>query len=257
MRRLLIGFGALFALATASWAQAEIVQKDNLRVTFRGELTPKALPRHGDAPVKVGVSTKIAAVGGKQLSQLRTIEIEINRFGHFSLAGLPVCTEDDIQPATTQNALRACGDSLVGTGSFSAQILYKQQAPYPASGKLYAFGGQYQGKPAILAHVYGTEPVPTSFTFAFVLSKKRGTYGTALKASFPEVTGNAGYITGISLNLGKTFKAGGKSRSLLSASCPAPKGLNRASFPLARASLAFPGRTMRVTLTRSCKALGR
>ena len=31
-----------------------------------------------------------------------------------------------------------------------------------AEGKLYAFNGRWHGRPAILAHVYGTKPVPTS-----------------------------------------------------------------------------------------------
>ena len=244
-------------LTVSALADAEVVQHGDLRVSFDGQLTPRALPRHGTAPVQVSVATKITSTNDQSPPQLRSITIAINRFGHFDSSGIPVCTEREIQPSTTQNALAACGSSLVGTGQFSAEILFKQQqAPFPSSGKLYAFNGTYKGKPAILAHVYGTDPVPTSFTFPFVLEQTKGTYGTVLKASFPEVTGNAGYITGISLDLGKEFKAHGKTSSYLSASCPAPKGFPGATFPFAKATLAFAGGGISSVLTRNCKALG-
>jgi hypothetical protein len=243
-------------LTLASLANAEVIQRGGLRVTVEGELTPQKLPRQGGAPIHVSIGTKIASSKGGDPPQLRKIAIAINRYGRFDSKGLPTCTERDIQPATTQSALAACGPSLVGTGHFSAKILFKQQVPYPASGKLYAFSGTYKGKPAILAHVYGKKPVPTSFTFPFVLQKAKGTFGTVLSASFPEVTGNAGYVTGLSLSLGKVFRANGKAHSFLSASCPAPKGLSRAPFSLAKATLSFPGRTLSTTLTRSCKVRG-
>jgi hypothetical protein len=257
LRRRFATAAALTLLLTLSTlARAEVIQRGGLRVTLDGELSPRKLPRQGAAPIHVSIGTKIASSDGADPPQLRKLELAINRNGRFDSSGLPSCTERDIQPATTQGALAACGPSLVGTGHFSAKILFKQQVPYPAQGKLYAFSGTYHGKPAILAHVFGKKPVPTSFTFPFVLQKAKGTYGTVLSASFPEVTGNAGYVTGISLKLGKVFKSHGKTHSFLSASCPAPKGFPGASFPLARATLSFPGKTLSSTLTRSCKALG-
>ncbi len=246
----------ILALCLASLANAEVIQRGGLRVTVEGELTPQKLPRQGGAPIHVSIGTKIASSKGGDPPQLRKIAIAINRYGRFDSKGLPTCTERDIQPATTQGALAACGPSLVGTGHFSAKILFKQQVPFPSEGKLYAFSGTSHGKPAILAHVYGKKPVPTSFTFPFVLQKAKGTFGTVLSASFPEVTGSAGYVTGISLSLGKTFKTNGKTHSFLSASCPAPKGLSRAPFSLAKATLSFPGKTLSTTLTRSCKVRG-
>jgi hypothetical protein len=168
---------------------------------------------------------------------------------------LPVCTVRDIQPSTTQNALKACGSSLVGTGSFAAKILLPQQASYPAGGKLYAFNGVYEGRPAILAHVYGTKPVPTSFTLPFVITRGKGELGTVLTASLAEVTGKAGYITGLSLDLGGAgiSEVG---RDYLTASCPAPKGFGGAVFPFAKASFEFGSAKLTSTLTRNCKVRG-
>jgi hypothetical protein len=207
--------------------------------------------------VRVAVGAKIAGVEGKDPPQLQTISIAINRYGHFDPTGLPICTERDIQPATNQNALKACQDSLVGVGSFEARVLLSQQSPFPAQGKMYAFNGLIHGRPAILAHVYGTDPVPTSFTFPFELAPSKGTYGTILKAKLPQATGNSGYITGLAMNLGRNFSFKGKRRSYLSASCPAPKGFSKAVFPLAHAGFAFKGgRKLGSTLVRTCGVRG-
>jgi hypothetical protein len=242
-------------LGLAALAQAEVVQKDNLRVNFEGSLSPTALPRSSEAPVKVAVSAKVTSTNGKTPPPMRQIQIAINRYGHLDSTGLPVCQLDQIQPATTDDALDACRRSLVGEGRFLANV--SGRAPFPADGKIYAFNGEVDGRPAILAHVYGTSPAPASFTLAFVISKAGGTYGTTLKAALPPVDSGSGYITGIYLNLGKTYSAAGKRRSYFSASCPAPKGLSKAVFSFAKAAVSFTGGpTLSSVLTRTCKAKG-
>lgn len=248
---LLTALTALAALAT--FAQAETIQRGDLRVSFQGQLTPHSLPRSSAAPVRVSVAARIASTDAKTPSQLRTIELAINRYGRLSTKGLPVCGLEQIQPATTADALALCRRSLVGKGSFSAKILLKGQAPFPSSGEVFAFNGTYNGHPAILAHVYGTDPAPTSYTIPFVIDRARGTFGTTLKASLPEATSKAGYVTGLSLTLGRTFTARGKRGSYLSASCPAPKGFPGAVFSFAKARFGFTGgQSLAKTLTRSC-----
>ncbi len=72
-----------------------------------------------------------------------------------------------------------------------------------------------RASPAILAHVYGTEPIPTSYTIPFTISSAKGDYGTTLTAPMPDVGNEWGFITGLSLNLGRSFKDHGE-RHLLS-----------------------------------------
>ena len=241
----------------SSLTQAVIIQRGGIKVSFEGELSPKKLPRHGVAPVRVAVAARIAGAEGREAPQLRELSIAINRYGRFDPTGLPICPERDIQPATTQNALRACRSSLVGVGSFEANVALSEQSPFPAAGKMYAFNGRVHGKPAILAHVYGTVPVPTSFTLPFVLVPSKGTYGTVLQAKLPRATGSSGYITGLSMNLGRSFAYGGQRHSYLVASCPAPAGFHKAVFPLAHATFSFRGgRRLGSTLVRSCGARG-
>ena len=248
------------ALATLSIAisvvsvNAEVIQQAGVRIIFDGELTPHALPRAGVAAVRVAVSARIVATNSKTPPQLRGIKIAINRNGHFNTAGLPVCRLREIQPSSTMGALAACRRSLVGEGHFTAKVLLSAQPPFPSAGKVYAFNSRLHGRPAILAHVYGTKPIPTSFTLPFELLSSRGTYGTVLKSSLPAVVGNSGYITSLSLVLGRNFKVDGKRHSYLSAGCPAPEGFPGAAFPFSKASFAFAGGArLTSVLTRSCR----
>lgn len=249
------GTGSSSAGGAASASVVE--QRRGVRVSFDGKLTPKALPRHGTAPVGIVVDAKIGATGGEDPPQLRKITIAINRNGHFTSKGLPACRVDQIQPSTTANALASCRGSLVGEGRFSADVKLPQQSPFPSSGKVLAFNGRVNGRQAILAHIYGTDPAPTSTVLPFLLRGGRGAYGTTLEASLPQATGSWGYVTGLRMSLRRSYRYRGRARSFLSAGCPAPAGFPSASFPLAKTSFAFAGSlTLEAVLTRTCKARG-
>jgi len=242
----LMAFGGMHPIAIA-----EVVQKGSIRVHFKGRLAPTALPRDRPVPVGVEVGATVTSLRDSDPPRLKRISIAINGAGRFSPGALPVCAMRDIQPSTTQNAIKACGPSLVGSGSFAAKVLLPQQAAFPAAGKLYAFNGRYRGHAAILAHVYGTEPVPTSFTLPFVMSTRKGDFGTVLTTSLAQATGNSGYITELSLELG----ASGRSRqgAYLTADCPAPNGFGGATFPFARATFEFAHSALNSTLIRNCE----
>ena len=245
-------------LALASLTQAEVSQQGNLRVTYNGAISPTKLPREGSAPVRVKVSAAVSSTkAGRNPPQLQTIAIAINRHGILDSTGLPVCELREIQPSTTAKALEECRASLVGAGSFEAKVLLPQQSPFPSAGKLHAYNGTYKGKPAILAHVYGTDPAPTSFTLPFVIKRSQGAFATTLTTNLPQVTSEWGYVTGLSLDLHRTYRYRGKARSYLSASCPAPKGFPGASFSFAKVSFGFKGRSLAPPpLQRACKARG-
>jgi hypothetical protein len=253
----LLGLGLAVFLLIGALAEAETVQRGQLRVSFEGSLSPRSLPRSGTAPVKVEVGARITSTDDGVPPQLRKITIAINRYGHFDPTGLPVCPLERIQPTTTAHALAACRGALVGSGRFSAKVLLRGQAPFPSEGQVFAFNSRLHGHPAILAHVYGTEPAPASYTLPFELKPGKGTYGTLLTASLPQVTSDSGYITGLSMTLGRSFTYRGKRRSYLSAGCPAPKGFGGASFSFAKADFGFEGgRRLSSTLRRSCGVRG-
>lgn len=247
---------ALLALL-APLTAAEVTQKGAVRVAVRGKISPTKLPRTGSAPVAVTIGGHISPTEPGGLPQLEEIAIAINSHGHLSRRGLPLCRLGHIDPSTSQDALTACGPSLVGEGRFSANVKIPEQSPFPSKGKLLAFNGRLRGKPAILAHIYGTEPAPTSRVLPFLIRRSQGTFGTILEASLPRVTGEWGYVTGVSLTLKRTFTFRGKKRSYLAAGCPAPPGFPGAVFPLVRTSFAFAGGiNLTSTLTRSCRVRG-
>jgi hypothetical protein len=250
---------AALCLAAGALAQAaEITQKGNLRVSFAGRISPRKLPREGAAPVSVSIGGQITTTDGAPPPQLRTITMAINRHGRLNYKGLPICHLHDIQPASTAEARQACSASLVGTGSFEANVALPEQSPFPSNGKVLAFNGTLAGKPVIFAHIYGTEPLPTSFTLPFVISQqKQGTYSTVLTAQLPRVAAEWGYVSGVSLALHRTYRSAGKSQGYVVAGCPAPKGFPGTTFTFARATFAFEdGRSLGSTMTRSCGVRG-
>jgi hypothetical protein len=246
----------LLALLAATPTAAETVQQEGIRLSFDGRLQPRRLPRAAPAPVRLSIRVGIAGADGQPLPRLRDLEIAVNRVGRLDAAGLPVCHLDQVQPASTAEALRACGPARVGSGRFSASVKITEQAPYPSRGEIVAFNGRYRGRPVILLHVYGKRPVPTSYTLPLTIGHSRGTFGIVLRTSLARTTPSAGRVTSLSLRLGRTYAAGGERRSYLSASCPARRGFSVASLPFVRARLGFADRAVDVTVQRSCGVKG-
>lgn len=255
---------ALSALAVAaltlstSVGSAETGFKEGVKVSVRGKLTPTKLPRQGTVPIGVSFGGAISSTGGGSPPKLTKLTIALNREGRLDTHGLPRCRRGQIDPSTTREALDICGSSLVGEGSFAANVKIPEQSPFPSRGKVLAFNGRMHGRPVILAHIYGIRPLPTSYVLPFTVSRSDGTYGTLLEASFPEVIGEWGYVTAISMNLHRSFSVRGKTRGYLNAGCPAPSGFRQTSFPLARATFVFDGGLTIAAppMVRSCTVQG-
>jgi len=250
---------ALGALLLASaLASAEVAQKGTLRVNVSGKLSPQRLPRTGAAPIEVSVGGQISTTDKSPPPRLQNIAIELNKGGRIDYTGLPLCPYGAIQTASSQRALSACKAALVGKGSFDAEITLAGQAPYAIKGKLLAFNGQSKGKPVLFGQIYASHPFATSFVIVFAIKKiGKGTYGTALRAQLPKALSTWGKLTGIELRLSRHYSYKGSSHSYLSAGCPAPRGISKASFAFARASFGFEGgKVLSSTLNRSCRVGG-
>ncbi|HTT93890.1 MAG TPA: hypothetical protein VMF55_04410 [Solirubrobacterales bacterium] len=257
--RTLVALALLALLASAALAHAEVVQSGRLRVEMLGQITPKTLPRDGAAPIAVEVGGRIETTDGSPPPQLQVLTVELNREGRIDSGGLPLCPYEALEPASTSRALAACGQALVGRGSFEAQIALPGQPSSTAEGTLLAFNGRRGGRPVLFAHIYSPHPFPTSFVIVFSIKRlAAGRFGYALTAHLPAALGRWGRLTAIELRLDRRYSSGGERHSYLSAGCPAPSGFGSANFPLARTSFGFPGGvTLRGTLTRVCHARGR
>ena len=254
--RLKIGLtlAGLALAALAASAPAEVVQSGNLRVSFEGGLAPRLLPRTSRVPVAVTLTGRVVTTDKAAPPQLRTISLAINRNGKLNHNGLPACKYHQIQPASTREAIQACRTSIVGSGEFAANVVLPEQSPFPSSGRVIAFNGILHGRHVVFAHIYGTEPLPQSRVLAFELGRSKGAYGISLTAELPRVAADWGYVSSVGLTLDRKFRYRGRTRSYISAGCPAPSNLKVVPFPLARASFGFEdGRVLTSTLVRSCK----
>jgi hypothetical protein len=251
--RVALGAAVALLLAFASLARAELVERGDLFVSFKGGLEPGALPRDSLAPIGVSVSGVVKTLSGERPPALRQIVIEINRGGVLDTRGLPRCQRRQIESASSHDALSECRDALVGRGAYLAKTAFPEQGAFPSDGRILAFNAVVDGHRAILAHVFGTDPVPITRIIVFEISRGHGTFGTVLSGELPVTVNRYGYVKRIGLSLRRRFTYQGRQRSYLSAACPAPDGFTAAAFSFARASMAFAdGRTLSSTLTRSC-----
>jgi hypothetical protein len=247
-------FAAALLLALASLATAATIQQDGLRITVLSQVQPYKLPRKGTAPIAVFVGGSLKNATGGIPPQLNKLEVKVNRHGLLQSKGLPHCGINEIQPASTERALEACGPAVIGSGQFWAHIVLAGQAPYPSHGRLLIFNGKKKGKPVLLAHIYTSNPFNASFVVSFSIKRiSQGPYGTELKASFPEALGDWGYVDRIKLTLKRKYSYKGKELSYFNAGCPAPGNAPRTVFPLAYVTFSFAGREdMGASVPKSC-----
>jgi hypothetical protein len=237
----------------AALANAELVERGNLFVKFAGGIAPTKLPRHTNAPISVRVDGTVRTLSGDRPPALRFISIAINRGGRIETKGLPVCRRGQIEASSSASALETCGDALVGTGRYSAGVAFPEQDSFPISGRILAFNTVIDGERAILAHVYGRNPYPSSRIFVFHIHNSSGTYGTVLTAALPAALNRNGYLKRIVLDLKRDFTYRGRKHSYLSAACGAPEGLTVGVFPFVRVGMTFAdGRKLASTLIRTC-----
>jgi hypothetical protein len=238
----------------AALAHAELVERGDLFVKFEGGIAPTALPRHVNAPISVRVDGTVRTLSGDRPPALRHISIAINRGGRIETRGLPVCQRSQIESTSAVGALEACGPALVGRGRFSAAVSFPEQTAFPLRGGILAFNTVIDGKRAILAHVYGTDPFPNTRIIVFHIRKSKGTFGTVLNAALPVSLNRYGYLKRIVLSLRREYVYRGRTRSYLSAACAAPAGVAIGIFPFVRVSMAFAdGRKLASTLIRTCR----
>jgi hypothetical protein len=168
--------------------------------------------------------------------------------------GLPVCPLSRLRHTRDREALRACGDALVGHGRAEVQARIPSQKPLPVDAKLLIFNGRTStGRVALMMHAYAERP-PVSVVIPFVLRHSRGDFGSALVArgltSKPT-------ISGFSMTLSRRFANHGAPRSFLVGTCPLPPRLTSGLISLALLEYRLRGgRRIAVDIVRTCRARG-
>jgi hypothetical protein len=167
---------------------------------------------------------------------------------------LPVCRLRQIEATSDSEALSSCGTALVGAGGIVARTTLPDQPATTVRGQILLFNSVENGRPAILAHFFQTDPTPITRIVVFEIRRNDSPFGTVITGKVPPEINRNGYLKSIFLQLERRYTFGGRQRSYLSAACSAPAGFSSAASPFAHASMTFDdGRTLSSTLVRSCK----
>lgn len=252
----LASLGVLVSTLGSGVAFGERAQDGSLIVSLNGGVVPLELPRHREVPVGVHLRGEIFTEDGSPLPRVEEVRLELAGAGHLSTHGLPKCPGIRLATADNRQAMRRCGDALVGSGSFEAGVYIPGQGPFTLHGHLLAFNGRTKGgRPAVWMHVFSRD-LPISLAVPFMIESGHGAFKTALVASLPEWIGPYPHLASFELTLSRRFEYRGKSRSYASASCPVPQPFTAGFLAFARATYSFENeRQLGVESVRSCRAL--
>jgi hypothetical protein len=103
-------FVLLIALSLAANATAEkpvVVEAGNLKLTFNGGFSPKALSKTKPTPIKLNVSGQIATKDGTHPPALKEFILETDKNGGVNVKGYPVCKAGQCSRATPPASKRS------------------------------------------------------------------------------------------------------------------------------------------------------
>jgi hypothetical protein len=252
MRRWVI-LGLIAALALASGASAERVQRGNLIVSLDGSFAPLTLPRDRKAPVSVHLEAGLRTADRSVLPRVTQFEMGIPGQGAITTRGLPTCSMRRLRNTTTAKALELCRPALIGSGRMIAQIKIPYQAQFMVHARLLAFNGRLHGRRAVIVHGISSDP-PTVVVLPFLIERRSGKFGTALVAHLPQDLGPWPRFAHFEINLSRHYTYRGRRLSYVSASCPIPRRYTAWFFSFAKATFTLAdGRRVSTAIPRSCR----
>jgi hypothetical protein len=224
----LAGLAAIAAavLITAGSASAVTVLAGNLLIKITGATSPRALPKSKMAPISFHGSASVATRDASHIPPALSTQLLVDKHIKIDTTGLPTCTLAKIRSSSPAEAMKACGQALIGRGTSSAEVQFPEQAPFTAKGPLLAFngpssGGGYGGKgyQEQLYYVYADVPLPTALIAVAKVSKGSGKYGYKISISIPKIAGGAGSFGGVEFTINRRWTYKGKKHSFLTAEC--------------------------------------
>lgn len=212
---------AAVALVGAGAAEALKLRIGNIIITGDGGFTPRTLPKHKNAPIKLYGHAKFSTVDGTRPSPLREIVLEYDKHGAVETRGLPKCSMRKLVATTTRVARKLCGGSIVGKGFGTGLVELPEQQGIKVSSPLTLFNGPVKhGNPTVLGHAHIDYPGPTTYVILIEIQKIRnGRYGFRTVAKFPRIVNDYGSPISGHLTIGRTWKYKGKRLSYANAHC--------------------------------------
>lgn len=220
--KLRLTFGAILvacaALLSAS-ANATYVRYGTLVVRADGGFEPRVLPKRHYAPIRFQGHGEIRTTNGSVPPALREVNLEFDRDGRLSTAGLPVCPPSRIEATTSKQARERCRSAIVGTGHVRG-IVSLAGSRLKVSSPLTLFNGPRHGRNwTVIAQAQLSVPVFESYVVVIPVERRRGTYGYRSRFSVPRIADGLGSITHIDAKIGRRYRFHGVRRSYVSARC--------------------------------------
>lgn len=206
--------------AAAIGAGAATVRVGTLVLQADGGFEPQALPKHTYAPIHFQGHTDIKTTDGSLPPAARHVELEFDRDGRLTTAGLATCSPGEIERSSTQEARQRCAAAIVGTGHVGAAVPLPVLGRVTLNSPLTLFNGPRQGgDPTLIMHAQAPFPIAEIYVVVVTIEPRRGAF--AYRASFdvPSIAGGLGSITHLDAKVGRRYTAGGAERSYISARC--------------------------------------
>lgn len=254
MNRILLLVAASLVSIGVAIASAAQVGSEGQVASFEARLSPPSLPRSHRVPIQIRAEGEFLASQENHLAQLISLEIGINRHGLLVTDGLAICHMRQLIANTTHGALDACKPALIGHGAIRTTTEFPEQGRSHFKAPILLFNGrQPDGGARLFLFVHGSAPGPFTVVIPIEVRRTQGTFGTTFFARMPGFARRWAYLTKFRFVVGRKYRHEGKSIGVIQASCPAPKGLNGAIFPFARATYHFlTTKTLRTTLVGGC-----
>jgi hypothetical protein len=214
-------------LVTAAGASPVTVLAGNLVIKIGGSTTPRVLPKNKLAPIGFHGSATVSTSDGSHIPAALGTQLLIDKHIKLDTGGLPTCTLAKLQATAPAQAMKHCGDALLGKGTSTAQVQFPEQASFEAKGPLLAFNGPPEGGKGYggggyneqFYYVYADVPVPTALIAVGKVSKASGPYGYKISISIPRIAGGAGSFSSAEFTIDRKWKNMGKTHSFLNAEC--------------------------------------
>jgi hypothetical protein len=210
----------LVAAATANAFKVHVVL-GNLVLDAEGDFSPKALPKHKNAPIMTHGGGTLSTLNGELPPVLDTFVLEFDKHGALDTTGLPFCTKGKLVATTVQAARAACKGAIVGTGFGSAVVKFPEQGPIKVGSPITLFNGPKKGAfDTIIAHAHLDYPGPTTFIVPIVIEKiHKGSFGYRVKVKIPKIVNGFGHPIKGSASVGRKWTFKGKKHSYINARC--------------------------------------
>jgi hypothetical protein len=215
----LLGLAALLLAAGSALGDGALVEVNDIVLRADGGFQPQTLPRHSYAPIDFEAHVDISAKRGGAPSPLEQALVEFDRDGRLSVAGLASCAPESIAAASTAEARRTCGSSMVGSGHIGA-VVALPSGPVSTRSALTIFNGpRVGGNPSVILHAQLTVPATQTYAIVVPIERLAGRFRYRARLDLPPLAGGFGSLTHIDVKIGRRYRAGGQSRSYLAARC--------------------------------------